>query len=248
MTNQKYSIFIQARVSSSRSPAKVLHMINGKPMLLRQLERLRFFAPNLHIACVTSDDPSDNAIEDICNENNFDVFRGPLNNVLSRYIQAAEHFKTKYIIRVGGDDPLIDPGGCLKLIDYHQSHDGDFLYLSHKNGWPYGTASELISVNALKYIENKTTSEVYKEHIIPFFKDNPDIFKVQRINSPPSLSRPNYYFSVDYQEDIAIISRIFETLINLKGEYFTIHDVIKLCDDDQSIIESNQNLHDGFDD
>jgi len=244
--NQKYSIFIQARASSSRSPGKVLHLINGKPMLLRQMERLRYFAPQLNLVCITSTDSSDDAIEKLCLDNNFNIFRGSLNDVLSRYIEASYRFNVDYIIRVGGDDPLIDGDGCLALLNHHKAYGGDFLLLSHRNGWPYGTASELLSLKALKHINSSNPSDIYREHIIPFFKENPKIFKSQKIDSPPHLYRPDYYFSVDYKEDIQLVSYIFNKLIEITGEYFTLNDVIKFCDENPSILEINRHLHDGF--
>ena len=98
-----YCIFVQARMSSSRTPGKVLKEISGKPMLLRQLERLKNSNENIPIICVTSIDKKDDAIEELCNKYNFDCFRGSLDNVLDRYISASDSYNIKNIIRIGGD-------------------------------------------------------------------------------------------------------------------------------------------------
>ena len=76
-------------MSSSRSPGKVAESIHGKPMLLRQLERLRNGNKNINIVCVTSIDTRDDVIDEICSKNNFTCFRGSLDNVLDRYVSAA---------------------------------------------------------------------------------------------------------------------------------------------------------------
>ncbi len=239
-----YCIFVQARLSSSRSPGKVLADIDGKPMLLRQLQRIKNGVNDIEIICVTSNDKSDDPIEELCSKNNFNFFRGSLNNVLQRYIDAADEFKIKNIIRIGGDDPLADYNSIIELVSEHK--DEDFLYTSHRAGWPYGTASELIKVSALKKISSLTDDELYKEHIIPFFWHNPDIFNMKKVFSPDSICRPDYYFSVDYEEDLQLIRNIF-MLLKSKGEFFNLIDVINLCDNQKDILEINKHLHSGFD-
>ena len=125
--NQKYSIFIQARASSSRSPGKVLHLINGKPMLLRQMERLRYFAPQLNLVCITSTDSSDDAIEKMCQDNNIKVFRGDLSNVLDRFFQCARQYKPKHVVRLTGDCPLADWKVIDQTIQYHIKGKYDYV-------------------------------------------------------------------------------------------------------------------------
>ena len=241
-----YCIFVQARMSSSRTPGKVAENILGKPMILRQLERLRNGNKNINIVCVTSTDPKDNLIEQICSENNFNCFRGSLDNVLDRYISAAKFYEVENIIRIGGDDPLVDVDQINILINEYEKTEADFLFTSHRNGWPYGSAAELISVKALKEISEKTTDPLYLEHIIPWFHNNADDYKYVPVNSPNHLRRPDYYFTVDYPEDLELIKSIFGKLIEL-GDFFNFSDVIKLCDNNPEILNVNKHLHAGFD-
>ena len=233
-------------MSSSRTPGKVAKNILGKPMLLRQLERLRDGNKNINIVCVTSIDPEDDLIEQICCENNFNFFRGSLGNVLDRYISAAKFYQVENIIRIGGDDPLVDADQISILIKEHEKTKGDFIFTSHRNGWPYGSAAELISVRALQEIARKTTEPLYLEHIIPWFHHNQNDFRYVPVNSPSHLRRPDYYFTVDYPEDLVMVKSIFEKLLVL-GDYFTFQDVIQLCDDNPEILNINKHLHEGFD-
>jgi spore coat polysaccharide biosynthesis protein SpsF len=242
----KYSIFVQARTSSSRSPGKVLEDIIGKPMLLRQLERLKNSNQNINIVCVTSTDSRDDPIEEICKENKFSCFRGSLNNVLDRYIAASDLYLTDYVIRIGGDDPLVDVNQVSILINKHKETRADFIYTSHRNGWPLGCVAELISVEALKDISNKTKDPIYLEHIIPWFHKYFSDYKCLAVDSPSNLRRPDYYFTVDYPEDLELIKMIFKKLLTL-GDFFDFDEVIKLCDDDPSILDINKHLHNGFD-
>ncbi|MDB9992256.1 glycosyltransferase family protein [Amylibacter sp.] len=245
MDKKKYCIFIQARMNSSRSPGKVLEDILGKPMLLRQLQRIEAANKNIDIVCVTSDNPSDDPIELICRKNNFNCFRGSLDNVLDRYISAAKFYNVQNIIRIGGDDPLIDVDQIKILINEHKNTYADFIFTSHYKGWPLGCVSELISVQALKDISEKTGDPLYLEHIIPWFHENSDDYKYIAVNSPNHLRRPNYYFTVDYPEDLKMIKSIFRELLPL-GEFFSFSDVINLCDNKPDILDINKHLHEGF--
>lgn len=246
MIAASYCIFVQARMSSSRSPGKVAEDIHGKPMLLRQLERLRNSNKNINLVCLTSTDTRDDVIDEICSRNNFSCFRGSLDNVLDRYISAAKLHEVEIIIRVGGDDPLVDMDQIEMLINEYEEKGADFLFTSHRNGWPLGSAVELISVRALQEIARKTTEPLYLEHIIPWFHHNQSDFRYVPVNSPSNLRRPDYYFTVDYPEDLVMVKSIFEKLLVL-GDYFTFQDVIQLCDDNPEILNINKHLHEGFD-
>ena len=125
--SHEFAIFVQARMNSSRTPEKVLADINGKKMLVRQIQRLKNKFPNTLVICVTSDDKYDDKIQEVCALNHFDCFRGSLDNVLDRYIRAAQCYNIKNIIRVGGDDPLIDTNACKAVIDEFNNSSADFI-------------------------------------------------------------------------------------------------------------------------
>ena len=242
----RYCIFVQARMSSSRLPGKVAEDIYGKPMLLRQLERLRKANDKIDVVCVTSVDIRDDAIYEICTQADFLCFRGSLDNVLDRYISAATLNNVETIIRVGGDDPLVDAHQIEGLITQYEDKEADFLFTSHRNGWPMGSAVELISVAALQDIARQTTDALYLEHIIPWFHHNENDFRCVPVNSPSHLRRPDYYFTVDYPEDLLMVKQIFKNLLVL-GDYFRFQDVIEFCDKNPEILSINEHLHEGFD-
>ena len=115
ISSPNYGIVIQARMSSSRLPGKVLKDIAGKPMLQRQIERLKNDLA-YPVVVATSNDSSDDAIEVLCKKINTKIYRGSLDNVVSRFLDCSNEMCFSHIIRVGGDDPLIDPKCCSELI------------------------------------------------------------------------------------------------------------------------------------
>jgi spore coat polysaccharide biosynthesis protein SpsF len=243
--NSKYGIIIQARTGSSRLPGKILADIEGQPMLLRQLMRLKqgIIVPKLIVA--TSDHKSDDQVEYLCKQHRLECFRGPIDDVMNRFILCAYEFKIKYIIRVGGDDPLIDPECCNYLMSLHKENPCDFMYASNRKGWPYGCAAELIDVKTLEKIHAKTANTIYLEHIIPYFFDHEDEFNILRVKAPKEINRPDYYFTVDYPEDLQLVHDIFIKLKH-EGDFFTLSSVIKLIDKNPYMLDINKHLHKGF--
>lgn len=242
----RYGVIIQGRTSSTRLPGKVLMDIEGQPMLLRQLKRLKrgLRIPKLLVA--TSNDSSDDPVEQLCFENGFECCRGSLNDVMERFILCAKKHDIDYIIRVGGDDPLVDWECCNTLIDLHMEHRYDFMYASNRDGWPYGCAAELIDRIVLEKIYSKTQEPLYLEHIIPFFFDHPDEFQILKVKAPVEINRPDYYFTVDYKEDLQLVRMVFKELKS-KGEFFILQDVIQLIDEKPELRDINKHLHKGFD-
>lgn len=241
-----YGVIVQARMSSTRLPGKVLMDIEGQPMLLRQLRRLRTGLEIPKLVVATSIDPSDDPIDQLCEVSGFDCFRGPLNDVMLRFIRCGQEYDIDYIIRVGGDDPLIDPQCCNHLMELHTREPYDFVYSSNREGWPYGCAAELIVRNVLERIHAKTRESIYLEHTIPYFFDYPGEFTILKVKAPAEINRPDYYFTVDYPEDLELIREIFRRL-KKEGDYFPLQRIIELIDQNQKLQEINRSLHAGFD-
>lgn len=107
-TDHKIAI-IQARMSSSRLPGKVLMEINGRPMLQHVIERSMRAEQIDDILLATTTDPSDDPLELFCHSKGIPCFRGSLSDVLDRYYQAARQFHADVIIRLTADCPLLDP-------------------------------------------------------------------------------------------------------------------------------------------
>jgi spore coat polysaccharide biosynthesis protein SpsF len=112
---------LQARTSSSRFPGKVLKPLFGKPMLQRQLERLKRCRSIHSLVVATSTSGEDEAINVLCQEAGVACFRGSLDDVLARIYQAAEPYSPKHLVRLTGDCPLCDPELIDRVIEFHIS-------------------------------------------------------------------------------------------------------------------------------
>jgi len=163
-----------------------------------------------------------------------------------RFILCAREHGLTHLVRVGGDDPLIDPECCLELVRRHRVEPADFLYASNREGWPYGCAAELIAREALERIHAATDKPFYLEHTIPYFFDHLGEFTIRKVRSPTGLCRPELAFTVDHTEDMELVRSVFRELRE-EGEFFPLERVIRLMDEKPALRAINAHLHEGFD-
>lgn len=242
---EDYYIIIQARMGSTRRPEKINYLFNDEAMLVYQIKRLKSFGFT-KILIATSNKIQDDITQELAFHCKVKCFRGSENDVLKRFTDCCEKFNIRNIVRVGGDDPIIDPNGIKVLIQAHQKNKNyDLIYSSHPKGWIYGTAAELFTAESLYKVNSLAKDEIDREHIIPYYKNNDD-FKKMKLNAPINLARKDIYLSVDYQEDLDLIEQILNYFTKKNKRYtFIQEELIELYDSDILNI-NNKHLHSGF--
>lgn len=239
------AVIIQARIGSSRRPGKITYPFQGEPMLEYQVRRLRAGGID-ELAIATTDRPGDDVTAALADQLGVPCFRGSEDDVMGRYLACADAFGADPVVRVGGDDPLLDPAGLRALMDSHATDPADLVHASHARGWIYGTAGELVTRDALRRAVAGTSDPLDREHVISFIKKS-DLFSKRAISpADASLIRPDIFVSVDYQEDLDLIAQILEIFTQEGRRYdFTQKDLIALFDSGRLEI-NNRHLHSGF--
>lgn len=206
----KIVAIVQARMSSSRLPGKVLKPLSGIPVLSHVFNQLSFSKKLDDIVLTTSNDISDDRLQKWAEENNRNFFRGDLENVLYRYYETSLKYRADVIVRITGDCPLIDPSIVDKVIGGF--FDGDYDYYCNTNPptFPDGLDTEVFSFSALEtaYREAKLKSE--QEHVTPYIKNHPELFKIGNLVSEVNFEKLRW--TLDNQEDYEFLSKIFESL------------------------------------
>jgi spore coat polysaccharide biosynthesis protein SpsF (cytidylyltransferase family) len=239
------AIFIQARMGSKRRPEKVLKFMQGEPMLAYQVKRLRS-AGLKNIYIVTTNHPQDDILAGLATELGINYFRGAENDVLSRFVNCARQNLVDTIIRLGGDDPLVDPNGILVLSEMHKDLNADFIYASHPSGWIYGTAAELVTLNALETAHKRASSAHDREHVVSYLRKSSDFKSFAATPSVVSQIRPDIFLSVDYEEDLELVEQIIGWFTERGRRYsFNQNELIELYDSGEITIK-NKHLHSGF--
>jgi spore coat polysaccharide biosynthesis protein SpsF len=136
----KTVIIVQARMTSTRLPGKVLLPLGGEPMLTRLVQRLRRVRRADAIVIATTTNASDDAIVALCEHLGVASHRGSEHDVLSRYAEAAALHQADVVVRVTSDCPLIDPALIDRLIEDFAQGDCDYVSNMLPPTWPYGMA------------------------------------------------------------------------------------------------------------
>lgn len=210
---------IQARLSSTRLPGKVLLDIEGKTMLARVIDRVKMASKIDKIIVATTTSRIDDLIVNSINSKDVSVFRGEEYNVLSRFYHAAKNAKINTIVRISADCPLIDPKIIDKVIEKFFEHNVSIATnsggISYQRTFPVGLDVEVISFNALEQAHFNSTENYEKEHVTPFiYKNDENIFYLES----ESL-QSDYRFTVDTREDMDLIQVIYNHFCNKKIFY-----------------------------
>jgi len=203
---------LQARMTSSRLPGKVMAPVLGEPMIGRQVERLRRSARIDKLMVATSTDPSDDELATYLQSQGVEVFRGSLNDVLGRYCAAmSRNLDATAVVRLTADCPLTDPELIDKVIDHH--HEAGADYTSNTLGartYPHGLDTEVIRPECL-YDANERASDPYeREHVTPYIYRRPERFRLAGVARHRSLAKLRW--TVDVPDDLAFVRDVYARL------------------------------------
>lgn len=209
----RVGILVQARMSSSRLPGKVLIPILKKPLLGYLLERLQRVDASDALVVATSTDQSDDPIVAYCDSIGVTGFRGDLNDVLKRFCDAATHYSLDAVVRICGDSPLIDPELVSRGIQLYRKAPIDCLTTllgsEEGRGLPRGQEIEIISRSALERANALAKAADEREHVTPFLYRHPELFRLESYRGPyPDLESQRWV--VDEQADLDFVRALIE--------------------------------------
>lgn len=201
---------LQARMSSTRLPGKVLMPMLDRPMLSLQLERVRRSAQINTLVVATSSDSSDDPIAEMCETEKTGCFRGSLHDVLDRYYQAALPYDPTHVVRLTGDCPLSDPDVIDRVIRYHIAESFHYTSNCHPPTFPNGLDVEVVSFPILRAAWQEAKEQYEREHVMPFIWQKPERFRIGNVVNSEDYSQMRW--TVDHPEDYALVKEIFENL------------------------------------
>jgi len=222
----KKAIFIQSRLSSSRFPGKMLASLGGITLVEYVYNRCKQSNEADKVMIITSIEESDDALYELCLSRDIPVFRGSLNDVLKRYIDAAEFMNINRVCRVCGDSPFVDIDAIDKLF-IEIENSGKLDYISSSNSLN-GFMSEVFVMDLLKEVYNYDLKDEDYEHVTKYIRDNSSDFSTKEIDlqlRPSELEK--FTLTIDYEKDLGIANKIVE---KLDGFDFTSSDVISILE------------------
>ena len=209
---------VQARMSSSRLPGKVMRPVLGEPMMGRQIERLRRSRSLGLLTVATSMDAGDDVVADYCATLDVPVHRGSLQDVLGRYAGALEAFgPADHVVRLTADCPLADWTVIDEVIALHLDSGADYTSNTVDRSFPKGLDVEVFRADLLPAIACATSDPYDREHVTPFFYRNPDRFRIEQLVRPERHDEMRW--TVDTPEDFAFTTAVYEALYPTKPAF-----------------------------
>lgn len=234
-------IVVQARMSSTRLPGKVLKPILGESLLGRMIERLKMIKHPARLIIATSCEENDDIIASEAAKLQVPCYRGDLNNLLERHYQAAKLMDADIVLKIPSDCPLIDPRIIDEVLDYYFANPAKYDYVSnlHPATFPDGNDVEIMTMDCITRARNEATRQLELEHTTPYVWENPDKFSIGNVSwSNGKDYSMSHRFTIDYQEDFEFIRTVFEELYPVKPD-FSCDDILKLLDEKPAIYELN---------
>lgn len=218
---------LQARMTSTRLPGKVMAPVLGEPMIGRQLERLGRAARLDRIVIATSREASDDPLASYCEGLGHTVFRGELADVLGRFLGALDLFpQAQTVVRLTADCPLADPAVIDATIARHEEAGADYTSNTPAvRTYPHGLDTEVMRRETLEAAGREATDPYEREHVTPFIYRRPERFRIASLSREPSLAHLRW--TVDLPEDLDFVRDVYARLYP-KNPAFTSDDVVAL--------------------
>ena len=228
---------IQARMGSSRLPGKILMpIVDDKPLI--EVLAVRACAPNVRWWIATTWDPSDDATVDWASRAGFRVYRGSVENVLSRFLAIAEIEDAEWVIRLTGDNPLVHSSVVSRLMDdASRAEDGIDLVRDPATSprFPAGFVPEVARVRALKGLANDAQlPSFHRTHVTSGISAH----RVQAIRAGELPPHPELRWTVDTPEDLAMVRTLLQRL-DVPWQTATYRDLLRVVRGNPDIPELN---------
>ncbi|MGN6397703.1 MAG: cytidylyltransferase domain-containing protein [Mucilaginibacter sp.] len=237
----KTVMVVQARMSSSRLPGKVMLPVLGKSLLYRMIERLRQVHHKVYVVVATSCEREDDIVEKESLGMGVACFRGNLNNLLDRHYQAACLFNAGNLVKIPSDCPLIDGQIIDEVLSFYFAGNGKYDYVSnlHPATFPDGNDVEIMSMDCLYKTWKEAKRPLELEHTTPYIWENPGKFNIGNYTWATGLDYSmSHRFTIDYEADYQFIKRVYEELYPVNPR-FSCGDILALLDAKPEIYDIN---------
>ncbi|MBC8333333.1 MAG: glycosyltransferase family protein [Anaerolineae bacterium] len=257
---------IQARMSSSRLPGKVLLPIGERTMLAWVVERTRRAATIDDVFVATTTDPSDDPVAEFCKAQGYRGTRGSIHDVLDRYYHTAKAARADVVVRITADCPLIDPvlvDDAVNTLIGGRTSTPRFDFVANRlpepwgRTYPIGLDTEVFTFEALEKAWKRALLKHQREHVTAFFYDETPVEYLRpRVDNAPFSSgmtpdgmqiallhhQPDYghqRWTVDTPEDLELIRRIVARFPN---DRFAWKDVLALVESEPQLMQINAQI------
>ncbi|WP_433300112.1 cytidylyltransferase domain-containing protein [Actinoplanes sp. CA-030573] len=198
---------IQARMDSSRLPNKVLRKLGTRTMLERVVRAARQSGVLDELVVATTVEATDDAIVAECERIGVPYHRGPVDDVLARFLGVLDRYDSDIVLRFTADNPLIDPELIARAHRVFVASGADYLSTSIGHTLPRGLDVEMVRTPVLRAIDAVAT-EHHRVHVTSYIYTHADDFDVVGLTLQPDLS--HLRLTMDTEDDLKLIEAIVD--------------------------------------
>ena len=233
---------IEARMTSSRLPGKVLLKAAGVSMLEHLIRRLRVVKSIDQIVLATTYNREDLPLIELAKDLNISYFCGSEDDVMKRVIDAATYFNADIVVEITGDCPIIDPEIVEQTIRMFNVHNVDYVSNALIRSFPDGMDTQVFKLNTLKRSAAMTEDLLDREHVTLHIRNNPKLFTQLHLVAPPEVHWPELGLTLDEISDFKLLKKIIEYFVKKKNPLFSCVDVIRLLRKNPEYIKINEGV------
>ncbi|MEI6540571.1 MAG: NTP transferase domain-containing protein [Planctomycetota bacterium] len=231
---------IQARMGSNRVPGKAMLDLAGRPLIWHMIDRMRRVRGIGPIVLATTTDPRNEPMIAFSESEGVKVFRHKDEDDLAgRVAGAIRSIPGEFVLKTGGDCPLIDPAVLQRMVDTARvERDSDFVSNRVKWSYPLGLSADVMSRSAIEWCDVNLTRPEDRELFAVYVRDHPGQFKVVGIVNDVNLS--HHGWTVDEPGDVVFMQQVFKALY-VPGECFGLEDVLAYLSANKAPIQERSN-------
>ena len=209
---------IQARMTSTRLPGKVLMPLAGAPLLTRMIERVRRIR-GLDRICVAIPEGAahDPIAELVRGLGDVTLVRGPEDDVLRRTAMAATACRADIVVRLTSDCPMIAPDVFAVVIAMRQATGTPYARTAFASGYPLGFDTEVVRADALAEADREAVDPYEREHVTPFLWRRPERYPCVFLDRRPT--RRDWRLVVDTAQDLELARNVFDALYSTRPAF-----------------------------
>ncbi|WOI24024.1 cytidylyltransferase domain-containing protein [Nonlabens ulvanivorans] len=231
-------IIIQARMGSTRLPGKVMEKINGIPLIGYQIKRLQ--ESQLKIVVAIPDNGCNSELLNYVQSIGVQTFEGDTFNVLKRFYDAALYFGANDIIRITGDNPLIDGSFIKEQVNKVKLNSNRYYFSEGSNKrLPLGGSFEMFSFDILKEAFDNAKSNEEFEHVTPYMVQNLPR-DINHYLMDLDIDSHHIRLTIDTVEDLKLFKILIETY---HADTLNVYEIIELFNKDKELLLINNNVN-----
>lgn len=232
---------IEARMTSSRLPGKVMADCMGVTMLERLVNRLKSVSNIDEVIIATTVNNEDDVLIELASRLGIRFYRGSEENVFDRVIQAAMFAGADTVVEITGDCPLLDPVLVEQMVEIYRFNSCDYLSNCESPSYPAGMEIQVVSLQALIDSYQMTEALLDREHVTLHIRNHPEAFKQMHLIAPLDLRFPELSVTLDEPADLEVIKYVIQNL-EASNPLFGCGEIIHFLNRNKHIAKLNMNV------